>query len=65
MSRIGQTMLARKGNRPVPIECIRDSGLVHWRSLDLEHAGTMRADTWDAMRKAQMEAIRESSPDVG
>lgn len=64
MSRVGQTMLATKNGRPVPVECIRDAGRVQWRSLDLQFAGDMSPDTWDEMRKAQREARREAGEDL-
>lgn len=59
---IGQTAWASSGGRGVPIEVIKaDAFYVQWRSLDLQHAGSMSTGRWNEMRAAQQEAIKEET----
>jgi hypothetical protein len=59
---IGQTAYAAMNGRPVPIEVVKaDDTIVQWRSLDLQHAGSMTASRWTEMRDRQQAAMEEEN----
>lgn len=64
MSRVGQTMMGFRNNKPCPVICIRDGPRVQWRSLDLQSYGDLAADTWDRMRTEQREARRDEGENL-